>query len=54
MPLEKIGDVPLRPLCRHPEHKPPNAIVLEPGRYRHTCPGCKNEIVFVVPQGPTL
>lgn len=38
--------------CRHPEHDPPNMIVLEPGTYRHTCPGCGRQVVFVIPPGP--
>lgn len=51
--LEKIGEPPQVP-CSHPEHNPPNAIVLEPGTYRHTCPGCKRATTFVVPLGPRL
>jgi hypothetical protein len=26
--------------CHHPEHNPPGHIVLPPGRYEYTCPGC--------------
>lgn len=38
----------------HPEHNPPNMIVLEPGTYEHTCPGCGAMTIFVVPPRPTL
>jgi hypothetical protein len=38
MTLRKISDE--KPPCRHPEHNPPTRIVLEPGTYEHTCPGC--------------
>jgi hypothetical protein len=37
-------------VCRHPEHNPPTHICLPPGKYEHTCPGCKSKVVFVVPQ----
>ena len=40
------------PPCLHPEHSPPNHIVLAPGRYRYTCPGCRKSTTFVV-DGPT-
>jgi len=45
--IEKIGDIP-EP-CRHPQHDPPGHIVLQPGTYKHTCPGCGNVVVFSVP-----
>lgn len=51
--LEKIGESKIT-MCKHPEHEPPNAIVLEPGTYRHTCPGCKRTFTFVVPVAPQL
>lgn len=35
-------------LCRHPEHNPPNMIVLTPGLYEHTCPGCGKSFIFTV------
>jgi hypothetical protein len=35
--------------CLHPEHKPPQHMVFEPGTYEHTCPACGKKIVFVVP-----
>jgi hypothetical protein len=35
--------------CSHPEHKPPMHIVLEPGTYKHTCPGCGKVTTFEVP-----
>lgn len=57
MPTKKI-DTPIpwkQPkICRHPDHNVPNMIVLEPGTYEHTCPGCGNVIRFVVPEKPTL
>ena len=46
MGLRKIKDIP--PACRHPEHNPPTHIVLEPGEYEHTCPGCGEKIKFIV------
>lgn len=46
MTLVRIGDVP-QP-CRHPEHEPPSMIVLPPGIYMHTCPGCGREMTFTV------
>ena len=28
-------------ICRHPEHEPPNMLVIPEGMiYRHVCPGC--------------
>jgi hypothetical protein len=36
--------------CSHPEHLPPSHIVLPPGNYVHTCPGCKQEVPYVVPE----
>jgi hypothetical protein len=44
--LRKICDVPL--VCRHPNHKPPSMIVLSPGTYEHTCPGCGAVSTFAV------
>lgn len=35
--------------CQDPEHNPPTMIVLEPGTYRHTCPGCGRNMIFTVP-----
>jgi hypothetical protein len=58
MPLRKIDDpehdkwIKQQP-CLHPEHNPPTMIVLEPGTYEHTCPGCGRTITFVVPPRPT-
>ena len=45
--LEKIEDY--SPVCSHPEHLPPTHIVLEPGKYRHTCSACGFTTIFVVP-----
>ncbi len=42
--LEKVPNSPsdsfLDKPCYNPEHQPPSHIVLEPGTYKHTCPGC--------------
>lgn len=46
MTLVKIKDQE-KP-CLHPEHEPPMHIVLEPGTYQHTCPGCGQKIEFTV------
>ena len=46
MPLRKIADVTLP--CTHSEHNPPSMIVLDPGTYEHTCPGCGAKVVFMV------
>lgn len=45
--LEKIAEP--KPPCLHPEHNPPNSIVLSPGTYKHTCPSCGHVTVFTVP-----
>ncbi len=42
--LRKIGDIE-RP-CGHPEHNPPNMMVLKPGICEHICPGCGKKIIF--------
>lgn len=57
MPLERLDEgkrAPWVSQCRHPEHDPPTMIVLQPGTYRHTCPACGNQVVFVVSPGPSL
>ena len=36
------------PACIHPEHNPPTHMVYPRGKYRHVCPGCRHETVFVV------
>ena len=48
--LEKIKDDKewKRNKCADPEHNPPGYIVLENGRYKHTCPGCGHVQVFTV------
>lgn len=48
--LKKIADLPR--VCMHPEHNPPNMIVLQPGVYEHTCPGCGHKTTFVEYGGP--
>lgn len=45
--LKKVGEV--LPPCLNPEHNPPAHIVLEPGVYEHTCPGCGHTVSFTVP-----
>jgi hypothetical protein len=49
MSLRKIAE-PWGGICYHPEHNPPGMIVLEPGTYEHTCPGCGAKMVFTVPR----
>jgi len=34
--------------CLHPEHMPPMHIVLDPGVYEHTCPGCGETKRFII------
>ncbi len=48
MTIKKIETWPKLKICRHPEHNPPAHIVLEPGSYSHTCPGCGKEQVFTI------
>jgi hypothetical protein len=51
MTLRRLPDEPRwqpQLACRHPEHNPPNAIVLDPGKYEHTCPGCGHVVIFIV------
>jgi len=52
MPIKKIRDFYPKEICRNPEHNPPMYIVLPPGVYEHTCPGCGAVQVFTV-SGPT-
>ena len=51
--LERIGDLEnnysYENDCLHPEHRPPMHIVLKPGKYKNTCPECKKETYFTVP-----
>ena len=35
--------------CRHPEHKPPEFKLFEPGEYEHTCPSCGDVFRFNTP-----
>ena len=51
MPTRKIGDIPAP--CRHPDHNPPNMVLLENGVYEHECPSCGQKQTFVVNR-PTL
>ena len=51
--LERLPDVKpwVSPKpCPSPEHKPPGMIVLEPGRYKHTCPLCGKVTFFRIPE----
>lgn len=40
MPFIDHEEPPPSP-CRHPEHDPPGAIMLKPGKHTWQCPGCK-------------
>ena len=53
MTLKKIRDLPYEEVCTHPSHNPPEFIVLEPGVYEHTCPGCGHVTEFTVGRGPS-
>jgi hypothetical protein len=47
-------DMPVQERCRHPEHEPPNMLVIPAGkRYRHVCPGCGRETI-IHSSSPTL
>lgn len=48
MTLRKVADPPR--LCEHREHHPPSFIVLEPGVWEHTCPGCGRVSHITVPE----
>lgn len=48
--VTKIADIPMDMTCFHPEHRPPDHLVLEPGVYAHTCPGCGCISTFTVPR----
>jgi hypothetical protein len=52
--MKKIAEFKEPFICRHPSHNPPNMIVLSPGIYEHTCPGCNKTQTVVVRPGPTL
>jgi hypothetical protein len=56
--VRRIGDLPepgryvlARPTCHHAEHNPPTHMVLRPGIYEHTCPGCGVATMFTVHGG---
>lgn len=44
--IRKVADLPAP--CLHTEHYPPSMIVLAPGVYEHTCPGCGFSSRFTV------
>ena len=46
--LRKIREFTPQEICRHLEHNPPMHIVLSPGVYEYTCPGCGKTITFTV------
>lgn len=48
-PLERLpDDRKYAEPCLDRGHNPPAHLVLKPGRYRYTCPGCGKETVFTV------
>jgi hypothetical protein len=56
MPTRKIADIADAPwfsLCRHPDHNPPNAMVMANGVYEHECQSCGYKQTFIVCR-PTL
>ena len=56
MTIRKLDDYESGPWghtpCHNPEHNPPGMIVLPPGVYEHTCPGCGQITRFTVPPRP--
>lgn len=48
MTLIKVRDFPPSYYCQHPAHNPPTMMVLSPGEYEHTCPGCGAVSRFMV------
>jgi hypothetical protein len=49
MPFIKKKPLSPQTRCTHPEHDPPNMIVLEPGEYTWQCPACGKTVTFTVP-----
>ena len=49
MTLRQIKKYETKDTCTHPEHNSPTMIVLQPGEYEHTCPGCGKKDHFSVP-----
>lgn len=47
--FRKVSDTTWVEPCDHPEHFPPNMIVLEPGCYEWVCPSCGHITRFTVP-----
>jgi len=41
--IRKIGDVPEKKVCNHPEHNPPMHWSPPPGTYEYVCPSCGNK-----------
>lgn len=54
MPFKKISSFSTEPRCLHPEHNPPTMILMEPGVYEYTCPGCEHSQEYVVPPRPSM
>lgn len=54
MTLRKVVEFKENTPCRDPGHNPPNMIVLDPGMYEWTCPGCGQKQYLTVPPRPTL
>ena len=48
MPTRKIADIEQPKRCLHPEHDPPMFQVFDPGLYRHECPSCGRQVIFVI------
>jgi hypothetical protein len=51
MPFVPVPQLPIEPYrepCRHPEHKPPNMIVLPPGVHVWKCPACGEETILYI------
>lgn len=46
--FRKIAE-PRENICQHPNHNPPGHIVLGPGTYEYTCPGCGASQIVRVP-----
>ena len=49
MGFKRIKKFEPRDRCVNPEHDPPQHIVLEPGVWKYTCPGCGRTLTITVP-----
>jgi hypothetical protein len=53
--MRKVSDIENRfSYCMNPNHNPPGNIVLKPGVYEHTCPGCKKAQTVIQQEGGRL